>query len=328
MMIQGYSSIQFFRAQGRLLIENERSTADSRHRQLPRSSTKIPSRTTRRSTRFSRAATSRNASSPSSTLGDVPEFNGTMTPPATPVSLMLDLRQRFLALLWRQEAAPAARGAEGDAHAGRIGAGQRLHRTRQRRPGARQPPGGRLVRLDRSEVRREGRQHADRGVRRPEPAGQAADQREHARLAREGAGQPAEQGRGERAGARRVPRQAERPVARRQAEHRAVAAQPAERRGDQGEDGAGAEGDAVQPGQDAPAVRRAGRRPGRLDSRSSPRTRRSRASRASCIDLQHQKVQLSERYGEKHPGAPERDRAAAGHAASAQPRSRPRRCSP
>ncbi len=42
-------------------------------------------------------------------LVQVPEFNGTLTPPATPVSLAKDLRRRFLALLWRQEvAAPEA----------------------------------------------------------------------------------------------------------------------------------------------------------------------------------------------------------------------------
>jgi capsular exopolysaccharide synthesis family protein len=107
MMIQGYSSLQFFRAQGRLLIENERSTqipgigAPEEFYEDPE-----PYYQTQYKILKGRDLTKRVVAKLS--LGDVPEFNGTMTPPATPVSLALDLRRRFLALLWRQEPAPAA----------------------------------------------------------------------------------------------------------------------------------------------------------------------------------------------------------------------------
>jgi polysaccharide biosynthesis transport protein len=103
MMIQGYTSLQFFRAQGRLLIENERSTqipgigAPEEYYEDPE-----PYYQTQYKILKGRDLTKRVVAKLS--LGDVPEFNGTMNPPATPVSLMLDLRRRFLALLWRQEA--------------------------------------------------------------------------------------------------------------------------------------------------------------------------------------------------------------------------------
>ena len=103
---QGYSSLQYFRAQGRLLIENERSTqipgigAPEEFYEDPE-----PYYQTQYKILKGRDLTKRVVAKLS--LGDVAEFNGTMTPPATPVSLMLDLRRRFLALLWRQEPAPA-----------------------------------------------------------------------------------------------------------------------------------------------------------------------------------------------------------------------------
>src|SRR4051812_13664252 len=106
MMIQGYSSLQYFRAQGRLLIENERSTqipgigAPEEFYEDPE-----PYYQTQYKILKGRDLTKRVVAKLS--LGDVPEFNGTMTPPATPVSLMLDLRRRFLALLWRQGPPPA-----------------------------------------------------------------------------------------------------------------------------------------------------------------------------------------------------------------------------
>jgi polysaccharide biosynthesis transport protein len=106
MMIQGYTSLQYFRAQGRLLIDNERSTqipgigAPEEYYEDPE-----PYYQTQFKILKGRDLTKRVVAKLS--LGDVPEFNGTMTPPATPVSLMLDFRQRFLALLWRQQGAPA-----------------------------------------------------------------------------------------------------------------------------------------------------------------------------------------------------------------------------
>jgi capsular exopolysaccharide synthesis family protein len=102
MMIQGYSGIQYYRAQGRLLIENERTTAipgigaaeEFYEDPEPYYQTQYKILKGRDLTRRVVARLD---------LGQVPEFNGTLAPPATPVSLLLDLRQRFLALLWRQE---------------------------------------------------------------------------------------------------------------------------------------------------------------------------------------------------------------------------------
>jgi polysaccharide biosynthesis transport protein len=107
MMIQGYTSIQYFRAQGRLLIENERTTAipgigaPEEFYEDPE-----PYYQTQYKILKGRDLTKRVVAKLS--LGDVPEFNGTLTPPATPVSMMLDFRRRFLALLWRQGPAPDA----------------------------------------------------------------------------------------------------------------------------------------------------------------------------------------------------------------------------
>jgi succinoglycan biosynthesis transport protein ExoP len=104
MMIQGYSGIQLFRSQGRLLIENERSTAipglggTEEFYEDPE-----PYYQTQYKILKGRDLTHRVVVKLD--LGKVPEFNGTLTPPATPLSLMLDLRKRVLALLWRQKAA-------------------------------------------------------------------------------------------------------------------------------------------------------------------------------------------------------------------------------
>ena len=124
-----------------------------------------------------------------------------------------------------------------------------VHRPRRRRSGARHPPGRRHVHLRGSEVRRRRGEHADRRVRQRKPRDQAAVDAGHARLARHRARDPAEARRGERARARRVPREGKRAVARRQAEHRALAPQPVERHGHARAEHARAEGVALQPGQ-------------------------------------------------------------------------------
>jgi polysaccharide biosynthesis transport protein len=104
MMIQGYSSVQLYRAQGRLLIENERTTAipglggNEEFYEDPE-----PYYQTQYKILKGRDLTRRVVTKLE--LGNVPEFNGTLTPPATPMSLMLDLRKRVLALLWQQKAA-------------------------------------------------------------------------------------------------------------------------------------------------------------------------------------------------------------------------------
>jgi succinoglycan biosynthesis transport protein ExoP len=103
MMIQGYSSIQYYRAQGRLLIENERTTAipglglaNEEFYEDPE-----PYYQTQYKILKGRDLTRRVVTKLG--LAQVPEFNGTLTPPATPLSLMLDLRTRVLVLLWHQK---------------------------------------------------------------------------------------------------------------------------------------------------------------------------------------------------------------------------------
>ena len=107
-----------------------------------------------------------------------------------------------------------------------------------------------------------------------EPRRQASGHAEHDRLARAGGEQAAGQGPGERARPRRLPRPAERPVARRQAEHRPLPAQQAERRRDELEDEEGAEGSPLQSdqGRSPPASRPRPFPPSRSPARSrSPR---------------------------------------------------------
>ncbi len=101
MMIQGYSSIQYFRAQGRLLIENERTTA------IPGLGTgeqfyedPEPYYQTQYKILKGRDLTGRVIAKVK--LNEVPEFNGTLAPPATPLSLMLDFRRRLVALVLRR----------------------------------------------------------------------------------------------------------------------------------------------------------------------------------------------------------------------------------
>jgi capsular exopolysaccharide synthesis family protein len=104
MMIQGYSSMQYFRAQGRLLIENERTTAipglggTEEFYEDPE-----PYYQTQYKILKGRDLTRRVVNRLD--LSKVPEFNGTLTPPATPLSLMVDLKRRMVGLVWRQKTA-------------------------------------------------------------------------------------------------------------------------------------------------------------------------------------------------------------------------------
>ena len=102
MMIQGYSSIQYYRAQGRLLIENERTTAipglgntNEQFYEDPE-----PYYQTQYKILKGRDLTGRVITKLK--LHEVPEFNGTMAPPATPLTVILDFKRRVMGLVWRQ----------------------------------------------------------------------------------------------------------------------------------------------------------------------------------------------------------------------------------
>ena len=99
MMIQGYSSIQMYRAQARLLIEDERATA-------------VPGITTAENTYYEdpdlyyktqyRILKGRDLARrvvKRVNLGAVPEFNGTAQKPSTPATLLHDLKQKIVGLV-------------------------------------------------------------------------------------------------------------------------------------------------------------------------------------------------------------------------------------
>jgi len=108
MMIQGYSTVQYYRAQGQLLIENERTTAvpglagqnaDFYEDPEPYFQTQYKILRGRDLTRRVVARIK---------LNQVPEFNGTAKPPSTPFTLLTDLRTRLVSLVSGKAQTPEA----------------------------------------------------------------------------------------------------------------------------------------------------------------------------------------------------------------------------
>jgi len=106
MMIQGYSTVQYYRAQGQLLIENERTTAvpglagqnaDFYEDPEPYFQTQYKILRGRDLTRRVVARIK---------LNQVPEFNGTAKPPSTPFTLLTDLRTRLVSLVSGKDQTP------------------------------------------------------------------------------------------------------------------------------------------------------------------------------------------------------------------------------
>jgi uncharacterized protein involved in exopolysaccharide biosynthesis len=294
MIIQGYSNIQIYVAQARILIEDERSTAipglqndSNTYYEDPE-----PYYQTQYKILKGRDLTRRVVNRLH--LEKVPEFNGTKPPPPTPISMLRDLRTKLIGYVKRAPETPAE-APKVDETTGRVGAGGVVHRARRRRPGPRQPSGRRDVHGRGSEVRGRSGEHPRRRVRQREPGDQAQVDAGHDRLAHQGAREPAEAGRGKRKGARRVSREGKRALARRQAEHRALAAQSAQRRGDQGPHRARAEGIALQPGE----VDLERHRPDAIPIIAQNPTVQDR--KGKLAELQREKVKLLERYGERHP---------------------------
>src|SRR2546427_10971723 len=97
MMIQGYTTEKIFRAQARLLIEDERSTAvpgmsPENFYQDPDLYYKTQYRILKGRDLTRRVVRRLN-------LGSVPEFNGTAEPPSTPSTMLRDFQQRVVHLL-------------------------------------------------------------------------------------------------------------------------------------------------------------------------------------------------------------------------------------
>ena len=112
MIIQGYSNVQIFQAQARLLIEDERSTAipglqNDQNTYLRRSRAVLPD-AVQDSQGPRPDATRRRGSCTSST---VPEFNGTKPAPPTPFSMLRAAKTRVLGLVNKTEPVPERGGA-------------------------------------------------------------------------------------------------------------------------------------------------------------------------------------------------------------------------
>jgi uncharacterized protein involved in exopolysaccharide biosynthesis len=97
MMIQGYSSIQMYRAQARLLIEDERSTAVPGV--TPENYYEDPDLYYKTQYRILKGRELTRRVIRRLDLPRVPEFNGTAQPPATPVSMLRDFEQRLRRLV-------------------------------------------------------------------------------------------------------------------------------------------------------------------------------------------------------------------------------------
>ena len=122
MMIQGYSSIQYYRAQGQLLIENERTTA------VPGLAASTPEFyedpepyfQTQYKILKGRDLTRRVVTRIK--LSQVPEFNGTARAPSTPLMLLADLRTRLTSLISARSAASETAGTSAPDESTLVGA--------------------------------------------------------------------------------------------------------------------------------------------------------------------------------------------------------------
>src|SRR5262245_34454578 len=97
MMIQGYTNEKIFRAQARLLIEDERAAAvpgvsPDNFYEDPELYYKTQYRILRGRDLTRRVVRKLN-------LGSVPEFNGTAEPPSTPATMLRDVEQKLVRLI-------------------------------------------------------------------------------------------------------------------------------------------------------------------------------------------------------------------------------------
>ena len=98
-MIQGYTTLQLYQAQGRLLIENERSTAvpglqtsEGQYYEDPQAYYNTQFKIIKGRDLTRRVIRKLH-------LGNYPEFNGTAAPPRTPLTMLRDLQERILGLI-------------------------------------------------------------------------------------------------------------------------------------------------------------------------------------------------------------------------------------
>ncbi len=102
MMIQGYSNVQYFRAQGRLLIEQERATEVPGIGANGEQFYEDPEPYFQTQYKILRGRDLTRRVIKTVKLDQVPEFNGTAKPPETPMTVFTNARARLMAMLWRQ----------------------------------------------------------------------------------------------------------------------------------------------------------------------------------------------------------------------------------
>ncbi len=96
MMIEGYSNVQLYQAQARLLIEDERSTMVPGINQQDNTYFEDPDLYYKTQYRIIKGRDLTRAVIKKLNLQSVPEFNGTAAPPVTPFTMVHDLEQRVL----------------------------------------------------------------------------------------------------------------------------------------------------------------------------------------------------------------------------------------
>jgi succinoglycan biosynthesis transport protein ExoP len=108
MIIQGYSNIQYFRAQGRLLIENERATEVPGLSPSGEQFYEDPEPYFQTQYKILRGRDLTRRVINKIHLERVPEFNGTAKRPETPLTLLGHLRTRLMSAIWKSNAAAEA----------------------------------------------------------------------------------------------------------------------------------------------------------------------------------------------------------------------------
>jgi len=98
-MIQGYTTLQLYQAQGRVLIENERSTAVPGLQSLESQYYEDPQAYLNTQFKIIKGRDLTRRVVRKLQLGDYPEFNGTAAPPRTPLTMLRDLQDRVLGLI-------------------------------------------------------------------------------------------------------------------------------------------------------------------------------------------------------------------------------------
>ncbi|HUK33485.1 MAG TPA: hypothetical protein VLV86_06230, partial [Vicinamibacterales bacterium] len=103
MIIQGYSNVQYFRAEGRLLIENERATEVPGLTPNGEQFYEDPEPYFQTQYKILRGRDLTRRVIKKVHLDQVPEFNGTAKRPDTPLTLLANVKRRLVSMVWKSE---------------------------------------------------------------------------------------------------------------------------------------------------------------------------------------------------------------------------------